>query len=276
MRTTSLCYPNSDLLSCSRCRINRSWPIAKDTALTQTQNVFLVLLDISGYTRFIKFHKVSLIHAERIIDELLERVIAETYPPLVLQEIEGDAVYFYAISDGTPDMAREVAMQVERGLAAFREREASLISECSMCLCEACNTVGRLTMKAVLHHGEAVFTQIRQFSKVSGEAVILAHLLLKVSIERRDYVLVTESMQALLGSLDGRASELLTENCGELGRVNVNVYYPTQGESQVVPSTVSFFSKLKMLLKVERHLLNRLVTPASKRYENLEAAQKPE
>lgn len=257
-------------------QVNRELAIAEDTALTQTQKVFLVLLDISGYTRFIKFHKISLIHAERIIDELLERVIAETHPPLVLQEIEGDAVYFYAISDGTPEMAREVAMQVERGLAAFREREASLISECSICLCDACNTVGRLTMKAVLHHGEAVFTQIRQFSKVSGEDVILAHLLLKTSIKRRDYVLVTESMQALLGSLDGRAAELRTENCGELGRVNVNVYYPAQSESQVVPSKVSFLSKLKMLLKVEQHLLKRLVAPASKRYENLEAAQKPE
>ena len=71
----------------------------------QAQKVFLVLLDISGYTRFIMFHKISLIHAERIIDELLESVIAEAHPPLVLQEVEGDAVYFYAISDGSREMA---------------------------------------------------------------------------------------------------------------------------------------------------------------------------
>ena len=244
--------------------------------MTQTQKVFLVLLDIGGYTRFIKFHTISLIHAERIIDELLERVIAEMHPPLVLQEIEGDAVYFYAISDGSPEMAREVAMQAERGLAAFREREASLVSECSLCLCEACNTVGRLTMKAVLHHGDAVFTQIRQFSKISGQDVILAHALLKSSIKRRDYVLVTEGMHALLGRLDGRTAERRTENCGELGRVKVNVYYPVQSESQVMPSEVSFWSKLKMLLKVEQHLVKRLVAPAPKRYENLEAAQEPE
>jgi len=242
--------------------------------LTQIQKVFLVLLDISGYTRFIKFHKTSLIHAERIIDELLERVIAEIHPPLVLQELEGDAVYFYAISDGTPEMAREVAMQAERGLAAFREREAALVSECSICICDACRTVGRLTMKAVLHHGEAVFTQVREFSKLSGEDVILAHVLLKTSIKRRDYVLLTERMQALLGSRDGRAAERRTENCGELGQVSINVYYPSQDESQLALSKVSFFSKLKMLLKVERHFLKRLVAPASKRYENLDAAQK--
>jgi hypothetical protein len=256
--------------------IDKAAAIADDTASTQVQKVFLVLLDISGYTRFIKFHKISLIHAERIIDELLERVIAEIQPPLVVQEIEGDAVYFYAISDGTPEMAREVAAQVDRCLAAFREREATLISECAICVCDACRTVGRLTMKAVLHHGEAVFTQVQRFTKVSGEDVILAHVLLKAAIKRRDYFLVTEGMHALLGGLDGRTAELRTEDCGVLGHVNINVYYPSQDEAPVVPAKVSFLSKLKMLLKVERHLLKRLVAPASKRYENLGAAQDPE
>ena len=49
-------------------RLARTLAIAEDTAVTQVQRVFLILLDISGYTRFIKFHKISLIHAERIID----------------------------------------------------------------------------------------------------------------------------------------------------------------------------------------------------------------
>jgi hypothetical protein len=237
------------------------------------QKVFLVLLDISGYTRFIRFHKISLIHAERIIDELLECIIVEARPPLVLQELEGDAVYFYALSDGSREMAREVSSQVKHGLVAFKRREAELISECGICVCEACKAVGRLTIKAVLHHGEAVFTQVRQFTKVSGEDVILAHRLLKTSIAQREYVLVTESMHALLGNLDGKTPDVRTENCGELGQVTVNVYYSSHGESQLVPSKAFFLSKLKMLLKVERHLLKRLVVPRSKRYDNLDVAQ---
>lgn len=86
-------------------------------------------------------------------------------------------------------------------------------------------------------------------------------------------MLVTESMHALLGNLDGKIPDVRTENCGELGHVTVNVYYPSQRESQVVPSKASFLSKLKMFLKVERHLLKRLVVPASKRYENLDVAR---
>jgi hypothetical protein len=130
-------------------------------------------------------------------------------------------------------------------------------------------------MKAVVHHGEAVFTQVRQFTKVSGRDVILAHRLLKVPVERREYVVVTESVQKLLGDLDGSAAELRTANCGELGHVNISVQYPSEGESPVVPSEASFPAKLRMLLKVEWHLLKRLVAAASKRYENLEVARKP-
>jgi hypothetical protein len=244
----------------------------EDVAPMQAQKVFLVLLDISGYTRFIKFHKISLIHAERIIDELLESVIAQAHPPLVLQELEGDAVYFYAISDGSRDMACEISNQVKRGLAAFKMREAELISECGICLCEACNAVGRLTMKAVLHYGEAVFTQIRQFNKLSGEDVILAHRLLKAPIENKEHVLVTESMHTLTGDLDGRIPEVRTVDLGELGHIRINVYYASN-ESRVLASRVSFRTKLRMLGKVEWHLLRRLVVPASKRYPNLEASQ---
>jgi hypothetical protein len=98
--------------------------------LPGVEAVFLVLFDVSGYTRFIKYHKISLVHAERIIDDLLEQVIDQTEPPLMLQELEGDAVYFYAVSDGSREMARDVVAQVDRGLAAFRKREAELISEC--------------------------------------------------------------------------------------------------------------------------------------------------
>ena len=248
---------------------------AEGPASTQVHKVFLILLDISGYTRFIKLHKLSLIHAEKIIDELLEHAIAEVHAPLVMQELEGDAVYFYALSDGTPEMALEVVRQVKSGLAAFKKREAELISECEVCFCEACRTVGHLSMKAVVHHGEAVFTQVRQFAKVSGEDVIIAHVLLKAAVKRREYVLVTESMRKLIGDREGPPAETRTEHCGELGPVNISVYYPPQPESPVLPAKVSMAARLRMLLLVEWHLLKRFFMPASKRYRNLDAAQGP-
>ncbi|MGB2958565.1 MAG: DUF2652 domain-containing protein, partial [Bacteroidota bacterium] len=86
----------------------------------ELKKVFLVLADISGYTRFIRWHKTSLLHAERIIGELLESVIEESDHPLILHELEGDAVTFYAESDGSPERARDILQQVQRFITSFR------------------------------------------------------------------------------------------------------------------------------------------------------------
>lgn len=238
----------------------------------EVKPIFLVLADISGYTKFIKVHKVSLIHAEHIIDELLESVIREASLPLVVHELEGDAVTFYAQSDGRRETAREVARQVEGFFEAFRKREHELISECSMCVCDACTTVGRLKLKAIVHHGEAVFTRVHQFQKVSGEDVILAHRLLKNSVPKNEYLLVTRAFHQLGGGLDGRIPEPRTEHCEGLGEVDVMVYYP-QTEADTVPAPASLGAKLKMVAKLEGLHLKRLIWPAAKRYPNLDAVQ---
>lgn len=239
----------------------------------QIQKVFLAILDISGYTKFIKAHKISLIHAERIIDELIESIIDASEFPLVLHELEGDAVTFYALSDGSPEMARNICNQALQCLAAFRKREAELVGECKLCNCDACVTVGRLKLKAILHHGEAVFTQVRQFTKLSGEDMILVHRLLKNSIARKEYILLTESLHGLSADLSGWALESRSESAEGLGRVNVKVYYPSADDGPVNATQVSLPAKLRMFAKTEWDVLKRLVAPATKRYPNLEAAQ---
>ena len=52
----------------------------------EIRNVVLVMVDISGYTRFIQLHKVSVLHAEQIITDLLEAVISKAEYPLVLNK----------------------------------------------------------------------------------------------------------------------------------------------------------------------------------------------
>jgi uncharacterized protein DUF2652 len=239
----------------------------------EIKSIFLILADISGYTKFIKLHKYSLIHAERIIDELLESIIKESASPLILHEIEGDAISFYAESDGSRDMAQEICRQVQQFFEAFRKREGELVSEVGYCICDACRTVGRLKLKAIAHHGHAVFTKLRQFNKVSGEDVILAHRLLKNSIERKEYLLLTEAFHAVSGGLEGRLPDRRSEHYEGLGKVNIVVYYPQRETSDVVPIQRPLWAKLRMTLKLQGYFARRLLTPASKRYRNLELAQ---
>ncbi|HLT46200.1 MAG TPA: DUF2652 domain-containing protein [Rubricoccaceae bacterium] len=231
--------------------------------------VVLVLADISGYTRFIKFHRVSLVHAEHIIADLLESVMARATHPLVIHELEGDAVSLYALAEDRAAATRSALAQVDGFFEAFRAREAELVSECSLCKCEACEKVGQLKLKAVLHTGDAVFTRIRQFTKVAGEDVILAHRLLKNTVPSDEYVLMTEPFVEACGGLPERDLERRTERPEGLGAVTVFVE-DRRREGPVTPAERSFWTKLRRFGQMEGYVLKRLLTRPGLPFRNLD------
>jgi hypothetical protein len=225
----------------------------------EPRKVFLVIADISGYTRFIRLHKMSLLHAELIVGELLESVIKESDHPLILHELEGDAVTFYAESDGGKEQARDILLQVQRFFTAFREKESELVSDCGFCICDACRNVGKLKLKTILHHGEAVITQIRHFNKVAGEDVILAHRLLKNSIQQDEYFLLTDEFHRLSGDVEGMVKDQRREKYEGFGTVDVNVYYPHAESVESSPAKRSIWDKLHTTIRFDTYMIKRLL-----------------
>jgi len=195
----------------------------------ELHQLFIVLLDISGYTQFIKRHRTSLLHAERIISALMESVVDKSEYPLQLNKLEGDAALLYAISDGSSAAARDILGQVRRAFDAFYKRQAGLV-EHNTCPCDACTRIQTLDLKAILHHGEAAIKKFRRFEELAGENVILAHRLLKNSVARKEYVLMSDPFFRLLGGLPGEALESRTEQAEGLGSVKVFVQYPNHNE----------------------------------------------
>ena len=233
--------------------------------------IFLVLADISGYTRFIRLHRYSLIHAEGIITDLLDQVIQASDAPLDVYEIAGDSVTFYAESDGTPAMAEAIFKQVEGFFEAFRKREGELISDCRLCACDACRNVGQLRLKAVLHHGEAAIQNFRQFLKIAGEDVILAHRLLKNSISGSEYVLATDAFFNISGNPSAIPPETRVEYCDEFGEVGVKVWYPESAALDLVKGKRSPLDTLKMTARLDLFTLKRVLTGPKKSFPGLDS-----
>jgi class 3 adenylate cyclase len=196
------------------------------------KKVALVIVDISGYTQFIRSQKLSAIHAEEIVFELLEAVIDHAAYPLTLNKLEGDAAFLYAEinADNQTEVARNVARQVYEFFKVFYERAHALSTERSDCDCDACQRIFDLRLKAVLHYGEAVFTKIHQFEELAGEDVILTHKLLKNSTPSNEYILMTESFHQLVGDFDDLPSETCLEDCDYLGEVTVHIIYPRKND----------------------------------------------
>jgi hypothetical protein len=231
------------------------------------KQIFIILVDISGYTNFIRMHKVSLLHAEKIIGELMESILDAVEAPVIAHEILGDAISLYALDDGTSNLADGIYDQLEKYFQAFRDREAYLLRECGFCFCEACNNVGRLKLKAILHAGEAAFTKVRDIQKISGVDVIIAHRMLKNSIPSDEYILATESFLSKCRSLDTADFESHMEEYAGVGPVHsaVKNFEPVEK----TPERVSSWQKLKFFVMIERYMFSRLTGKAKSEFRNL-------
>lgn len=229
--------------------------------------IFIILVDISGYTNFIRLHKISLLHAEKIIGELMESMMNEVESPVVVHEILGDAISLYAIDDGSSGLADRIYTQVDKYFAAFHEREAYLLRECGYCVCEACNKVRELKLKAILHRGDAAFTKVHTIQKISGETVITAHRLLKNKIPSNEYILATNDFVKTCQSFDQTGFEPHVENYDFLEPVDgfVKIFDSTEP----IPAEVSTWRKLKFFLNIERYTLERLFGKSKLGFRNL-------
>jgi Protein of unknown function (DUF2652) len=156
------------------------------------QPTFLFIADIAGYTRFMKFHRASLAHAQEIIGQLLEAVIDATSPRLTLAKLEGDAAFFYvAFPPGSEPGLEFVAEQAAAIYRAFHAR-VSDIKINNLCTCDGCMQAGNLKIKLVGHLGEAAVQKVKQLTEIAGVDVILVHRMLKNDVPIPEYMLMTE------------------------------------------------------------------------------------
>lgn len=228
--------------------------------------IFIILVDISGYTRFIRFHKVSLLHAEKIIGELMESILKEVKVPVVAHEILGDAISLYAVKDGTPDQAFQIFLQIEQYFSAFRLREVSLVSGCKLCKCDACRQVGQLRLKAILHFGLAAFTKIQHIQKISGEDVIISHRLLKNSLQSDEYILMTRSFYDQCNSAAIQDMKEHREFIPDIGEIDVLVkLFPEKSSAPKIP----VFRSVREFLSLEKYMIANWGNRQSKKYLNL-------
>jgi len=173
------------------------------------QPTFLLIADIAGYTRFMKLHFMSLVHAQDIVARLLEAVIDAAGPALRLAKLEGDAAFFYLPCP--PDGAFEpslVADHAARIHEAFHACVADLRAN-TLCPCDGCQQSGDLKIKLVGHVGEVVIQKVKQLTELAGLDVILVHRMLKNDVPLPEYLLVTKPVYDMLDApLRERAAAL--------------------------------------------------------------------
>ena len=161
--------------------------------LPKPESACFVIADISGYTSFLA--GVELDHAQDIIADVMDTVVRCLRPPFRLAKFEGDAAFFYAVTDKVDGSLLQDA--IESAYFAFRKRLRN-IKQATSCECSACRRMQHLDLKFVGHHGEFIKQRMAGREELAGRDVILIHRLLKNAVNE---------------SLGGHAYALYSDSC---------------------------------------------------------------
>ena len=149
----------------------------------------LFIPDISGFSRFVTETEIG--HSRMIIQELLEILINANDIGLEISEIEGDAILFYKFGEAPP--LEVLYRQVEKMFCAFHQNLLAY-DQHRYCQCKACLSAKELTLKVITHYGEFTGYNIKNFQKLIGKDLIVAHQLLKNDIPEHEYWIITHNL----------------------------------------------------------------------------------
>lgn len=158
----------------------------------------ILIADITGYSRYL--NESELVHAEQTLSALLELLVEQTRPPLVVSKLEGDAVFSYGL-DATGLRGQAFVESIEACYVEFR-RALELMVLNTTCLCNACANISSLDLKFFVHYGEFVVGETAGRAELHGRDVNVLHRLLKNDVTAdtgvRAYAMFTqESVEAL-------------------------------------------------------------------------------
>lgn len=164
-----------------------------------THRGFLVIADISGYTRFLTGSELD--HAQGVLEDLFAVILDRLKAPLTLSNIQGDAFFAFANDDFTWSPG-QILDCIEALYFGFHDRLTEIVDN-TTCTCRACSNAKKLDLKFVVHHGEYASQTIAGREELTGPDVILLHRLLKNDVaEKTDIASYALFTSAALEALD--------------------------------------------------------------------------
>jgi len=160
---------------------------------------YIVIADITGYTAFLSSSELE--HAEDSLRSLINLLIEQTKPPLVISRLQGDAVISYA-PQASFLQGQTLVEIIENTYVAFRQaRERMQLN--TTCTCAACQNIPNLDLKFLVHYGNYILQPTPMYQELVGNDVNLTHRLLKNRITERTgvkaYAAYTEPAVEALG-----------------------------------------------------------------------------
>lgn len=158
------------------------------------------IADISGYTEFLTRTEIE--HANMVMMSFFSAMLEESPLDFKVMEVEGDALFCWIPFQENPPTLQELFGLVEHQFHRFIGVQRWFVEAFGCpkrCDCQVCQSLVNLRLKFVLHRGRVGVYRIRNFEKIAGLDVVVAHRLLKNAVPEPEYVLVTRELLSELG-----------------------------------------------------------------------------
>ncbi|WP_178989128.1 DUF2652 domain-containing protein [Winogradskyella schleiferi] len=150
--------------------------------------MLICIPDISGFTKFMSAAEAEI--SAKVIPALLNQIIYANEIGLRVSEIEGDAVLFF--KRGELPSLKQLIDQCTYFYSEFYKQLATLDQKFET---SGKPIIKSLGLKIILHFGEEVeAVNIGKHIKLMGEDVVIAHKLLKNTIDKDDYILFSQTL----------------------------------------------------------------------------------
>jgi hypothetical protein len=161
--------------------------------MSKTHEGYLLIADITGYTQYLSESELE--HAQETLTALLELLVENTRPPLVISRLAGDAVISYGLREDF-FQGQSFIEKIEDIYVTFRKAIERLVLN-NTCRCNACANISTLDLKFFIHYGTFGIQRISDHDELVGSDINLLHRLLKNSVTEatglRAYALYTDA-----------------------------------------------------------------------------------
>ena len=210
---------------------------------SKAEKGFLVVADISGYTRFLA--ETELEHANGIVKDLFDSMIPTFKNSVTISKFMGDAIFGHA---------ENIAYEKSQFMIDFAKRvynnfsdKKDIIKINTDCNCNACKHMDELDLKIFIHHGEYMVQKINDSEELLGSDVNTIFRLMKNNVVQETgieaYLLVTESavkaMELEFDSASDLSGSEKYEHVGEINYLIENLFDNWQESKK----TVKYFIK---------------------------------
>lgn len=213
---------------------------------------YFLIADITGYTQYLSESELE--HAQDTLTALLELLVENTHPPLIISRLAGDAVISYGLEEDFFQGQSFIEM-IEDIYVAFRKTIERLVLN-NTCKCKACANITNLDLKFFVHYGIFGIQRISDHDELVGNDVNLIHRLFKNSVTEamgfKAYTLYTDASIRQLNLEDFLdVLEPHLESYEHLGEVKVWIQDMHSVWEKKRADTVFVFPTDRSLMKME-------------------------